>query len=144
MELKRYQDHHQDEYEAVQLTPENLEEVAQHLGLEYVKDYVNDDGEVEEALFRPGHADAVHIGDFVVQRVNTNQQAYAVYAGDFDHFYKEIKEHAFVPQITYSSDDHYPVPCVFCGNTRYDVPYHRDVVVGEMLKLPDGTNLRIM
>lgn len=144
MELKRYRDRtHHREFEAVQLTPDNMEEVAKHLRLEYVKDYVQEDGTVEEALFRTGRAEPVVIGMFVVQRVNSNEQAHAVYAGDFDYFYEEIPLHAFVPQIMYSNDDLYPTPCVFCGNERDTVPYHRDLIPGETMKLPDGTTLII-
>lgn len=146
MELRRYhgRDHTAIEYEAVQVTPENIEEVAKHFQLEYVKAYVDEDG-TEQALFRPGYSGAVHVGDFIVQKVNSNQQAYAVLASEFNYFYREIKEHPFVPQITYSSDnDRYPRPCVFCGHEYDDVPYHRDGIPGEVLKLPDGGTLRII
>lgn len=144
MEMKRYHSRRTElEYEAVQITPENIQEVAEHFSLEYVKEHINDDCLVEQALFRPGYNVPVHVGDFVVQPMNTEQQAYAVLAADFDYYYVEIVPHPFVPQVFYS-DGLYEIPCVFCGNTKDGVPYHRDGIPGEVLKLPDGGTLRII
>lgn len=143
MELKRYRDRiHRREYEAVELTPENIEEIGQLLNLEYVKEYVSEDGTVEEALFLSGDADPIKAGVFIVQRVNTKEQAWAIKPRDFDYWYNEIEVHPFVPNVIYSDYD-YGTPCVFCGHLYGDVPYHRDVVPGESIKLPDGTNLTI-
>lgn len=144
MDLQRYSSNREEiEYEGVQLTPDNLEEVAKHFELEYVKDYMNEDGTVEEALFRSGGSVPVVVGMFVVRPIHGVPQVSAVYAGDFSYFFTEIKEHPFVPQIIYSKDENYPVPCVFCGHERHGAPYHRDLVPGETLTLPDGSKLKI-
>lgn len=144
MELKRYwHDRHELEYEGVQITPENMKDVAEHFHLEYVEEFMDEEGGVESALFRSGNANAIHVGDFVVQSVKTKLQAYAVLASEFSWFFTEIKEHPFVPQIMSSTEENYPSPCVFCGNERYEVPYHRDLVPGETLTLPDGGTLKL-
>lgn len=144
MELARYwSDRTGIEYEAIQLNEQNSREVAEYFELEHVKEYLTEDGTVEEVLFRPGDANPVSIGMFVVRTINNSLPAYIVYAGDFDFYFKEIKVHAYVPQMFYSSNLNYVIPCVFCGKARDEVPYHRDPIPGETLKLPDGGTLRI-
>lgn len=143
--LKRYwSDRTEIEYEGVQLTPENMEEVAEHFQLEHVKGYSIEDDIIEEALFRPGRTEIIRVGDFVLQALNSKVPPFAVHPDDFDHFYKEIQVHPYVPQIMYSDSELYPSPCVFCGHSRDSVPYHRDGIPGEVLKLPDGGTLRII
>lgn len=142
MELKRYwHDRHEREYVAIQLTADNMKEIARHLELEYVEDYFGDDG-LQKALFRTGYSVPIFEGYFVAQLVRSDEQAYALTPKEFAQNFHLIETHVYVPTVFYSEYGR-SVPCVFCGHDRHGVPYHRDALPGETVELPDGGTLKL-
>lgn len=143
MELDRYWSRQHDiEYEGIQLTPENMAEVAEYLHLEYLESFLDDDGD-GPALFRPGYNTSLRVGDFVVQVVNAEHQAYGLTTSEMYSLFYKVELHPYVPEVVYSTNAAYPSYCQICGSQSITAPYHRAAVPGEVIRHPNGYSITI-